>query len=273
MWLLAPDPCFAISWRTFSCIDDAHGLVEVALRRPRARSRSMISVLAGSSLATSCLVRRSMNGLRRRVRQACGAPCHRASRSACGRCGGSVVSSPSKPGREELEQRPQLAEIVLERRACQRTGGGARSMPVSEPGAGALRVLDRLRLVEDGDVELLREQHVVVAHRAADRWSARGRGGRSSPNAACGRGHAGRARRAAGAKRAASACQFGSTLVGQPRSGPGGRAGLAPSRARKASACTVLPRPMSSARTPPNPASRRKSSQARPWPGRAAAPP
>ena len=67
-----------------------------------------------------------------------------------------------------------------------------------------------------------------------------------------------------GTKRSASACQFGSTLVGATMSAGRSRRPSTFSRARKASACTVLPRPMSSASTPPKPVSRRKSSQASP---------
>ena len=73
--------------------------------------------------------------------------------------------------------------------------------------------------------------------------------------------------RSCGVKRAASRCQLPTSDIGQTS-----RLGGPPlcSYASSASSCTVLPRPMSSASTPPRPARCRKSSQARPrsWYGR-----
>ena len=56
-------------------------------------------------------------------------------------------------GVQELEERPELAEVVLDRRAAER-----QAVPAAEQAGGlgrlAVGVLDRLRLVEDDVVEL-----------------------------------------------------------------------------------------------------------------------
>ena len=60
-------------------------------------------------------------------------------------------ASPSRPGHQKVELRPQLAEMVLDRRAGQ-AEPVARVEPAGERGRLAGRVLDRLRLVEHDEV-------------------------------------------------------------------------------------------------------------------------
>src|SRR4029077_14947161 len=63
---------------------------------------------------------------------------------------------------DEVEQRPQFAQVVLQRRA-----GEAHALPSLQAAHQFRRigggVLDILRLVEDGDVPFLRHQRLVVA--------------------------------------------------------------------------------------------------------------
>ncbi len=82
------------------------------------------------------------------------------------------------PGVQELEQAPQLAEVVLDRRAAQRQPVLAAEQPRRLRRLGR-RVLDRLRLVEDRVVEL--DVLEVGARRGAAcrRWSGPGRSRRS----------------------------------------------------------------------------------------------
>ena len=106
------------------------------------------------SLATSFLVRRRMKGwmiARRRAaalespwsigRAKCSSNCERA----------------EQPGADEVEDRPDLAEAILDRRAGQREAALGAEL-ARRPRRRAQRVLDVLRLVEDRvvEVELLR---------------------------------------------------------------------------------------------------------------------
>ena len=70
-------------------------------------------------------------------------------------------------GVQELEQRPQLAEVVLDRRARQRQPMAARAAAAPPSPTRESRVLDRLRLVEDDVVELDLAQQGDVACAAA----------------------------------------------------------------------------------------------------------
>ena len=67
-----------------------------------------------------------------------------------------------------------------------------------------------------------------------------------------------------GAKRAASAAQLDTTLVGATTRNGGASGWLAPTWQISASVCSVLPRPMSSARIPPSWWVQRKLSQRKP---------
>jgi hypothetical protein len=69
---------------------------------------------------------------------------------------------PEQPGVEELEQRAQLAEVVLDRRAGEREAMLRHQQP-ARLGGLRLAVLDRLRLVEDDGVELARGEEADVA--------------------------------------------------------------------------------------------------------------
>ena len=169
---------------------------------------------------------------------------------------------------EELEERPQLAEVVFHRRAGH---GQAVVGPQQPAGLGPLRlgVLDRLGLVEDGVVEADVLELGDVAVRGCRRWSPRGRTGRGAPGRALrsgpgvvqhaelrgeplglldpveheAAGHHDQRRRSAGRRRLSAAARRDCS---------------------RASTCTVLPRPMSSARQPPRRNSRRKCSQPSP---------
>ena len=89
-------------------------------------------------------------------------PRRHASRSACGRSGGRLLSSPEQARAEELKQRPHFAQIVFQRRAGQRQPV-TRIDAVSDGGNGRFRILDRLRLVEDRGMELLGQQRLEIA--------------------------------------------------------------------------------------------------------------
>jgi hypothetical protein len=72
-----------------------------------------------------------------------------------------IGQSPEKPRIEELEQAPELSQMILDRRA-----GGDQAVPCTQTADGAgrcgRRVLDRLRLVEDAVVELNRGQDLDI---------------------------------------------------------------------------------------------------------------
>ncbi len=76
--------------------------------------------------------------------------------------GAEVRQAPEEPRIQELEQAPELAQVVLDRRA-------GRDQPMPRPHAahgaraGRVRVLDRLRFVEDAVVELDRRESIDVA--------------------------------------------------------------------------------------------------------------
>jgi hypothetical protein len=170
---------------------------------------------------------------------------------------------PEHAGIEEVHQAPQLAEVVLDGCAREREpvlgveqSNGARGF-----GSG---VLDGLGFVEDDVIEEgLLEQQGVAAQGAVggehDVVALPGCGVAATSWPTC----SSTSRR--GAKRAASSFQLKTRERGTTTS-----AGGAPGSRRRqrdtrcASTCTVLPRPMSSARQPPKPKSSRKRSQPRP---------
>jgi len=96
----------------------------------RPRSGSSARRVGGRSLATCCLVRRRMNGPQRPAREA-GRVCSstNARRAAAGRRLGTLAEVPRHAWVEELEQAPQLAQVILHGRARGAPGGGG-------PGAG-----------------------------------------------------------------------------------------------------------------------------------------
>ena len=79
------------------------------------RSRSS----RGRSLATSGLVRRRMKRVDRRAEALGRVLCRRASIGRA-KCSSNLSSGPSRPGRDEVEDRPDLGEAVLDRRAGER---------------------------------------------------------------------------------------------------------------------------------------------------------
>ena len=134
-----------------------------------------------------------------------------------------------QPRHQEIEQRPQLAQVVLQRRAGQaqalagaQLGGRSRV----DPGA---RVLDRLGFVEDHQVKLLGEQAPPGRGGAADRWSGPDREPRSRRSAACDRCHAASARAARGRNARPRAANWPSGWSA-PRRGPADPAGRSSSR-------------------------------------------
>ena len=95
----------------------AQGFVAVALRA-LSSTQWVISVFGGSSLATCSLVRRRIKGLIRPVRCAkrmfVGVFLNR-----CAVVAGKAFAVAEPAGHEEVEQRPQLAQVVFQRRAGQ----------------------------------------------------------------------------------------------------------------------------------------------------------
>ena len=167
-----------------------------------------------------------------------------------------------QPGRGDREQAPQLAEVVLHRRAgdgeLERRGQLLRARVVVRE-----VVLRGLRLVQHqaGPVERVvgLELHPEQRVGRDDDVGAADDVGKfcASPSAVV---SVIAQTRSDGAKRAASPTQLDITLVGATiRNGASARAWQI-----SASACTVLPSPMSSARTPPRPLSYRKASQRSP---------
>ena len=229
---------------------------------PRARSVHDDSVLGGSSGATSLLgaaqderPHAAGAGLRpaRLVAFSIGV------RNARAKCSS---GSPSRPGiRKSNSDHSSPRWFSIGVPVSTAVAGLERRGPLREL---VSRVLDGLRLVEDHRVPRLGEQDVLVAQeqRVGGEHQVVRRGCRR--NAVPAPARAGRApeRRA---KRSAPSRQLATTLVGQTtRHGRSGRPSC--SARRWASACTVLPRPMSSASTPPRPASPRNRSQEYPWP-------
>ena len=137
-------------------------LVDVALRRRRARRGSVISVFGGSSVATSSLVRRSRNGLTRRSAGAC------ARASPCFSIGvrkrlRKLLASPRRPGERKSNSDHSSPRLFSQRRAGQ-AEAVARASSCEQPaawlGVGFLIVCASSRT---SDVPVLRRQHRVVA--------------------------------------------------------------------------------------------------------------
>ena len=172
---------------------------------------------------------------------------------------------------QELEQAPQLAQMVLDRRAAERQAMVAAQQARRLGGLGA-RVLDGLGLVEDHVVEadVLQEgrvaaqravggEHEVVVLEVLARADAPG--ARVVEHAQLGR----EPRRLLLPVEHERARHHDERRPG-PLAALVDRRGLARRAARSSSAstCTVLPRPMSSARQPPKPKRSRKCSQPSP---------
>ena len=154
--------------------------------------------------------------------------------------------------RHHVEQRPQFAEMVFQRRAGQRETL-ARGQFADQARRRRVRVLDGLRFVEDQQRSSFAPGARPCRARSADRWSTRDR---------CRRWQSNRALRSS----PCSVSTFRSARIFPPpaanwpsgssaRSTSAGRSSRpsAFSAAISASACTVLPSPMSSARMPPRP--------------------
>ena len=174
-----------------------------------------------------------------------------------------VVLGAEKPGQQEVELRPQLAEMILERRA-----GQTQPMPRLQAADVARRlgrrVLDVLRLVEDQQVVVVRDERLPDRATAARKSSGSGRARRSARSAPCAAGPCRSSTFRSGAKRRASSRQLWTSVVGTTISA--GRSSRPASFSARmcASVCTVLPRPMSSASTPERSCSRRNCIQLRP---------
>ena len=216
--------------------------------------------------------------MRRRMK---GATCSRSARSALAFCSRSIgtrepvpepVGVAEQPRIEEVEQRPELAQVVLDRRAGQAeavAGVDARGGPVGL----AARVLDRLRLVEDQRREAPRCQQRLVAHqqRVGREHDVAAAGSAATGSAGRRRAPAARAGAARTAPARAASCRPGWSARRSAPARPGARASF--SATRWAIVCSVLPSPMSSASTPPASCARRCCSQRRPssWYGRSVA--
>ena len=124
-------------------------VVELALR-PFELAVDGLLACSGRSGATCSLVRRRMNGrsARARIASVLGLGLRPSDRRRLER-----RRRPEHARVEELEQAPQLAEVVLDRRAAQRQAVLALQQ-AGRLGRGRCGVLDRLRLVEDHVVEL-----------------------------------------------------------------------------------------------------------------------
>ena len=172
--------------------------------------------MAGSSGATSSLMRRRMNGAHLRRAAPRGARrCRPLPRSARGTAWRNSSASPSRPGIEEVEQRPQLAEVVLDG-VPDRQSAVARHRARARGLAGlAARVLDRLRLVEDEQVKRRVASSARVAREQRVGRDARRRSGRACAALRARSGAVQQPRRAAcGANRSSSRCQLPTRLVG-----------------------------------------------------------
>ncbi len=251
-----------------------HGVVQRAVGGRRARRSSSCSCLGGSSGATSSFVRRRTSGRMRRRSRA-----RRAARKGPPSCVLGhlaeldrlhVLLSEAPRRREQTrrrqrQQRPQLGEAVLERRSGDREGHGRAQLAHGAVLEG-LRVLDELRLVEDDGGPLDRAELALV--QAQQRVRRDRRRPRMPPTWAIGRPLFARVAstvctRSPGAKRSASVRQIDMTDVGATtRNGRCSPVSFA--WTMRASICSVLPRPMSSARMPPRRCRHRNASQSNP---------
>src|SRR5439155_15568191 len=75
---------------------------------------------------------------------------------------GKALAVAEKAGRQEREQRPQLAEMIFERRAGQAQAMACFDLTHS-PGGRGIRILDRLRLIENKHVPGLGMQYLMIA--------------------------------------------------------------------------------------------------------------
>jgi hypothetical protein len=153
-----------------------------------------------------------------------------------------------EPGGEKVEDRPQLAQVVLDRRAGE--AEAVRGIDLLERAAGlGPGVLDGLRLVEDEQVEavascsssMATSGYVVMTTSAVGMKAKRPR--RAAPWRT--------STRRWGANLASSRAQFPTRLVGATMSAGARSSPRSFSRHRWAMVWSVFPRPMSSARTPP----------------------
>ena len=137
--------------------------------RPRSSTLRTISVLAGSSLRHLLLGAAQEERPDAACEQVAARGCRRASRSACGTGGGTCRrrrGSPASGSRTATTARRGGSPA-----ACRSgTGGGARRAAHDFARAWLAGVLDRLRLVEDQQVELCSRQQRPRRAAAAGRW-------------------------------------------------------------------------------------------------------
>ena len=169
---------------------------------------------------------------------------------------------------DDVHDRPQLAEPVLDRRAGHRDPP-PRAQPAQRTRALRRRVLDVLRLVEQQPVPVDERERLDVARRdVVGRDDDVGGCARPATSAVAGEPRGAVMREHAQRRR--EPLDLGAhcltTLIGQTTSvGPSASApNSSRSDASIAIACTVLPRPMSSARIAPTP--RSPSMRSQPWP-------
>ena len=126
--------------------------------------------------------------------------------------GAEATLRPEEARREEIEQRPQFAQMILQRRAGQAQAlTGFQTQRLA--GGFGIGVLDGLRLVQDHGVPLARHQHFMIARQQRIR-------GQNEvvildmPEAFLPRGPCSASTRKIGANFSASIDQFGIKLVG-----------------------------------------------------------
>ncbi len=130
-------------------------IVEIALQSFKLDG-STISLLGGSSVATSVLGRRSRNGLTRCANAAVRALSARFSMACATSAKGRLVAEKARV--DEAQDRPEFAEMIFHRRA--REAEAMLRLGLAQPSrGGSIGILDRLRLVQHGHMPIPRQQN------------------------------------------------------------------------------------------------------------------